>query len=83
MQWLLVKANRFKEDYAKITNQGKFGFIDKYGTINVPCVYGYVNNFSDGFAVVRTKNKYGIIRKDGKEIIASNVEQAKVLFASK
>ena len=60
-----------------------YGFIDKNGNQVIPYKYRYVEDFSEGLAVVKTYNKpwtffdnYGFIDKDGNEVIPCEYDHA-------
>src|SRR6218665_2201773 len=55
----------FFEDMARVNIGGKYGFIDRQGFLQIPCQYDNALNFQDGLAIVRQKDKYSFIRKDG------------------
>ncbi|MGV8982954.1 WG repeat-containing protein [Clostridium sp.] len=58
----------FKEGFAKLCINGKWGFIDKSGKILCKPQFDWVNSFSDGLAMVKAYNKYGFINNTGKII---------------
>ena len=73
----------FHEGLAKITQypfyydsfyreeeEYKSGFIDKTGTIVIPCIYDSACDFSEGLARVGKKGKYGFINREGTEIVS-------------
>ena len=39
-------------------NKKKRGFMDTTGNIKIPCIYDEVNDFSEGYAAVKSYNKY-------------------------
>ena len=43
---------------------GKYGFIDQSGNFVIPSIYDDASNFSEGFAAVKQKGKWGYISKD-------------------
>ncbi len=49
--------------------QVKYGFIDWYGDVVIPCKYDYISGFSDGKAIFRQNGKYGAIDYKGKVIL--------------
>jgi hypothetical protein len=53
---------------------GKFGFIDRTGKIQVPLKYDGVSSFSNGFAFVGSNDKFGYIDKSGNEIVPLRYE---------
>jgi hypothetical protein len=59
---------KFKNGYAKIESNNKFGFINNKNEQICECKYDSVYNFSDGYAVVVDGNKAGVINSKGEEI---------------
>lgn len=61
----------FSDDLAAICASGSdaWGFIDQKGNEAVPCQYVWVDNFSEGMAMVVYHDKVGFIDKTGKEVI--------------
>lgn len=47
---------------------GKYGFIDKSGTLVIPYKYDLVSEFSEGLAPVKLNEKWGLINKNGTEV---------------
>ena len=58
----------FKNGFAIVVTNKKYGFIDKKGRNVIPCKYDYAHDFSNGFALVKQGEKYGYIDSTGKEI---------------
>jgi len=58
----------FSEDLAAICFDGKWGYLDKNGTIAINLKYQECTDFSDGLARVKLNNKWGIIDKNEKVI---------------
>ena len=48
--------------------QGKWGYIDKTGNIQIPCLYDLAEPFHDGVAIVENDEGITAINSDGKEI---------------
>lgn len=59
----------FLENRAWVTKQGKYGFIDKTGTLVIPAQYDVVNGFSEGLAKVKINGKCGFINTRGDVVI--------------
>lgn len=59
----------FREGYARIRTNNKFGFIDKTGKLAIPLVYESALPFSEGLAAVELNNKWGFIDKTGTLVI--------------
>lgn|SRR5574344_930537 len=63
---------KFKNDYAIVEKNGKQGLINVHGDIIVPMKYDWIDYFDQlypGMAKVMVGNKYGLVGKDGKEIV--------------
>ena len=64
------KAASFTDGLSCVKKNGKYGFINKQGTVVVPIKYYAAVPFSGGMAEVSTKeNKWGYINKAGVEIV--------------
>lgn len=50
-------------------SQIRYGFADMQGNIVIPCIYGKVENFKDGLAMVTLDGKHGFINTKGTEVI--------------
>lgn len=60
----------FSEDNrAWVMKQGKYGFIDKSGTLVIPMQYDMVGGFVEGLAKIKTNGKYGYINAKGDVVI--------------
>lgn len=61
-----------ENSYAIVERDGKMGMIDINGTEIIPCIYGYVEHFKDGYAVVQglDNEHYGYVDNTGKETIS-------------
>ena len=73
-------AYSFCNGLAAVQQNDKWGFIDKKGSIIIPCKYDSVNNgfsigFYEGLAAVEINNKWGFISEAGKLEIPFNFEQ--------
>ena len=60
----------FYDDLAVVSNDKKYGFIDKNMNIVIPLKFDYAESFSYGYAIVKKDNKYGVINKKGKITLA-------------
>lgn len=71
--------NYFSEGLARVKKDGKLGFVDETGSIVVPIEYDWVENFSEGLAVVRkgewSTGKWGFIDKTGNVVIPIEYDQ--------
>ena len=55
---------------SKFEENGKWGLVDIFGQIVLPCEWGYIDEFHEGFAVVNDdENRYGLINKKGEIVI--------------
>lgn len=63
-----VKYN-FSDGYARIIQNGKWGFIDQSGKVVIDAQYEKAEDFSNGFAAVLSNGKWGYINKSGELII--------------
>lgn len=52
----------------RVSQNDKYGFIDKKGNEVIPCEYDEVDYFHDGLAYVAKGNKWGYIDKSGREV---------------
>ena len=59
----------YVEELARVRLNDKWGFIDKSGTLVIPCKYDYSGSFSEGLAGIQLNGKYGFIDKSGTEVI--------------
>lgn len=59
----------FCDEIAKITKNGKYGWINENGEVIIPCIYDFAFDFSEGMASVKKDDKYGYIDKSGNVII--------------
>ena len=64
-----VDVNGFKDGYARVELNDKWGFVDKTGKEVVSLKYNEVKNFSEGLAAVRLDDKWGFVDNTGKEVI--------------
>ena len=62
-------VDEYSEGLAWVRLNGKYGFIDKSGTLVIPCMYDYADSFHDGLAWVGLNGKDGFIDKSGTEVI--------------
>ena len=58
-----------KENILKVMIENKWGYIDKTGKEITKLKYSNTSDFSEGKAIVKSKNGYGVILNSGKEII--------------
>ena len=58
----------FSNGLVGVKKDMKYGFMDKTGTITIPCKYEEVKEFNNGIALVKLNNKWFYIDKSGKEL---------------
>ena len=63
-----VYAASFSEGLQSVKIKGKYGFIDRQGTIKIPAMYHYAGSFTDGMAHVRMDDKDFYINRKGERI---------------
>lgn len=63
------KVSVFSEGLARVSADGKWGFIDTEGQMVVPCVYDFAWDFHDGLARVRSNGKYCVVNKKGECVV--------------
>lgn len=71
-----ISINIFKEDLARVENNGKYGFADTNFDIVIPIKYDYAFDFNEGLALVCHSQKWGFINKKGEEIVPIIYEHA-------
>ncbi len=59
-----------------VVQDGKWGFIDSLGTIQIPCAYDWADDFSEGASVVIQNEKSGYINKTGNIFIPFSYDEA-------
>lgn len=62
-------SSQFSEGLIGILINGKWGFMDKTGKIVIKRKYDYVNDFKNGYSIVKLDNKYGVIDTTDREIV--------------
>ena len=66
----------YVEELARVRLNDKWGFIDKSGTLVIPCKYDTAESFSEGFALIGLNGKWGFIDKSGTEVIPCKYDWA-------
>ena len=69
-------VGEYSDGLAMVQLNGKLGFIDKSGTLVIPCKYDVADSFSEGLAYVCPNGKYGFINKSGTEVIPCKYDEA-------
>lgn len=73
----------FHEGYAAVKQNGKWGFINEYGKIVIPCRFANVDSFSEGLAAVAFKKRWGYIDKHNNTIIPFKYDDAYPFYKGK
>lgn len=69
----------FSEGLAAVSNDdGLWGFVNKKGQEQIPCIYDEVHDFNDGYCVVRESNSLCLIDKTGKLILSGDFQSVRV-----
>lgn len=59
----------FKEGFAAVQKQGKYGFIDRNGIEAISCIYEDYGEFHEGLANVKLHGKWGYIDKKNNTVV--------------
>ncbi len=62
--------------FSVISEDGRFGFIDKHGNIKIPFIYDDSYWFLDGITAVKKDGKYGFIDTTGKTVVPFKFDMA-------
>ncbi len=69
------EVGNFSDGFCAVANDNdKYGFIDKSGALVIPHQFDGAYKFINGYAVVKSGEKYGVIDKKGKYKINPNYE---------
>lgn len=80
-QKILLELRLVREDFYSnwlLTEQRRYGFIDKTGRLVIPAIYNRIGLFNEDLAPVKIDSKYGYIDKTGKEILPFIFDDASV-----
>ena len=58
-------ARTYCSGLASVKLDGRWGFVDKAGTLVIPCTWDDTSDFQEDLARVRKGEKYGFIDKTG------------------
>src|ERR1019366_6496888 len=72
---LLQDIELSKKQFFPVRESGKWGFADNTGHIIIPCIYDWVEEFSEGLAECGLNGKSGFINKFGNLVIPFIYEQ--------
>ncbi len=68
----------FCEELARTHFSDKWGYINQKGEKVIPCEYDFIGNFHEGYALVKERNEYILIDRNGK-IVFSNSDKMRYL----
>ena len=69
--------------YTYKSDDGKWGYVDKSGTVKVPCKYDIETEFNEyGFAGVLQEGKWGVINDKGEEVVTPSYTLETYYFPS-
>lgn len=69
--------------YTYKSEDGKWGYVDKTGTVKVPCKYDIETEFNEyGFAGVMQEGKWGVINDKGEEVVTPSYTLETYYFPS-
>ena len=66
----------FLNGAALVQMDGKWGYMNKQGTIIIPCRYDSAGSFNEGLATVKQNNKWGFIYQDGDTLTSCRFDYA-------
>ena len=69
MFWGFDDARDFKEGFASVKKDGKYGYINTKGEQIIECKFDYACDFSEGFARVQKDYKWGYVNTKGEQIV--------------
>ncbi len=68
--------NLASELFIPFKTEGRWGFMNKYGTIKVSAQYAFVESFSEGLALVGFEDMFGYINKLGDVVVPFEFDEA-------
>ena len=74
----LYSDSLFSEGLARVSLNGKWGFINEEGELVVPAKYDAVSGFNEGLAGVSLNDRWGFIDPQGKLVIDTKYESVDV-----
>ena len=77
MFWEFDDARDFKEGFAVVKKDGKWGYINTKGEQIVECKFDSYSNFNEGFAAVKKDGKWGYINTKGEQIVECKFDGAR------
>ena len=80
---IITGFEKFKEGFANVSKNGKYGYIDTSGKSIVYFIYDFATPFEGDYAWVRKSGKYGLINKQGRVVIPIIYDGVKVDHVNK
>ena len=59
----------FTDGLARVEKDGKWGYIDRKGTVVIDLIYDFVGYFHEGLVGVKKDGKYGFLDREGNVVI--------------
>jgi hypothetical protein len=69
-------AGPFRNGLARVAENGKWGYIDRYGEFVIPAQFDRALEFSEGLGLVRLDGKYGYVDTLGKIVVPPSFRRA-------
>ena len=70
------EQGEFWDDMARVSKNGKCGFVNKYGKEVTAIIYDSAEDFSENYAAVKLADKWGYIDKNGNQVIPFEYDEA-------
>lgn len=67
----------YAQEFARVRDNGKFGFIDTSGAVVVPLQFEKAGDFSNGYAAAFKEDKWGFINTSGEWVIQPTYDRVK------
>ena len=80
MFWEFDYVCEFKEGFAPIEKDGKWGYINTKGEQAIECKFDVALGFNEGLAPVYKDGKYGYINTKGEQAIECKFDDAKYFY---
>jgi len=73
-----ITVEGFKDSFARVYKDGKYGYIDSTGNEVVPCIYDSTNysGFADDMLAVKKDGLWGYVNKEGVEVVPCIYQEA-------
>ena len=77
--WYDNADKNLSDNLRRVLLNDKWGFVDKTGTLVIPCKYDSADSFSGGVAMVLLNDKWGFVDKTGTEVIPCKYDEVRGL----